>query len=99
MEEFSIAAQVWKLSACDMCELARNSVLMSGFPHKVNFKLALSRRALVKVTFLNRLYPIYTLKESLIASSSSSQVRQHWVGSNYMCEGVAGNDIEKTNLP
>jgi len=35
MEEYSIAAQVWKLSACDMCELARNSVLMSGFNHKV----------------------------------------------------------------
>ncbi|KAK0404451.1 hypothetical protein QR680_017460 [Steinernema hermaphroditum] len=26
MEEYSIAAQVWKLSSCDMCELARNSV-------------------------------------------------------------------------
>lgn len=37
MEEYSIAAQVWKLSSCDMCELARNSVLMSGFPHKVYF--------------------------------------------------------------
>ena len=35
MEEYSIAAQVWKLSSCDMSELARNSVLMSGFPHKV----------------------------------------------------------------
>uniref|UniRef100_A0A3Q3G4T7 AMP deaminase n=1 Tax=Labrus bergylta TaxID=56723 RepID=A0A3Q3G4T7_9LABR len=35
MEEYSIAAQVWKLSSCDMCELARNSVLMSGFSHKV----------------------------------------------------------------
>ena len=31
MEEYSIAAQVWKLSQCDMSELARNSVLMSGF--------------------------------------------------------------------
>lgn len=31
MEEYSIAAQVWKLSPCDMCELAKNSVLMSGF--------------------------------------------------------------------
>lgn len=36
MEEYSIAAQVWKLSSCDMCELARNSVLMSDFPHEVN---------------------------------------------------------------
>ncbi|XP_037535459.1 AMP deaminase 2 isoform X2 [Nematolebias whitei] len=35
MEEYSIAAQVWKLSSCDMCELARNSVLMSGFSNKV----------------------------------------------------------------
>lgn len=36
MEEYSIATQVWKLSSCDMCELARNSVLMSGFSHKVS---------------------------------------------------------------
>uniref|UniRef100_A0A8C5EMN7 AMP deaminase n=1 Tax=Gouania willdenowi TaxID=441366 RepID=A0A8C5EMN7_GOUWI len=35
MEEYSIATQVWKLSSCDMCELARNSVLMSGFSHRV----------------------------------------------------------------
>lgn len=35
MEEYSIAAQVWKLSPCDMCELARYSVLMSGFEHTV----------------------------------------------------------------
>ncbi|XP_030833471.1 AMP deaminase 2 isoform X2 [Strongylocentrotus purpuratus] len=31
MEEYSIAVQVWKLTTCDMCELARNSVVMSGF--------------------------------------------------------------------
>jgi AMP deaminase len=35
MEEYSIAAQVWKLSSCDMSELARNSVIMSGFSHTV----------------------------------------------------------------
>lgn len=40
MEEYSIATQVWKLSSCDMCELARNSVLMSGFSHKVPYSLA-----------------------------------------------------------
>ncbi|CAL4085550.1 unnamed protein product, partial [Meganyctiphanes norvegica] len=33
MEEFSIATQVWKLAPTDMCELSRNSVLMSGFEH------------------------------------------------------------------
>ena len=35
MEEYSIAAQVWKLSSVDMCELAKNSVIMSRFEHKV----------------------------------------------------------------
>uniref|UniRef100_A0A1B0A2Z0 AMP deaminase n=1 Tax=Glossina pallidipes TaxID=7398 RepID=A0A1B0A2Z0_GLOPL len=60
MEEYSIAAQVWKLSSCDMCELARNSVLMSGFPH---------------------------------------MMKQHWLGPNYTREGVAGNDITRTNVP
>lgn len=34
MEEYSIAAQVWKLSSCDMCELAKNSVMMSSFPQE-----------------------------------------------------------------
>lgn len=60
MEEYSIAAQVWKLSSCDMCELARNSVIMSGFPHVM---------------------------------------KQHWLGPNYTKEGVAGNDISRTNVP
>ncbi|GCB64730.1 hypothetical protein scyTo_0014805 [Scyliorhinus torazame] len=31
MEEYAIAAQVFKLSTCDICEIARNSVLQSGF--------------------------------------------------------------------
>ncbi|KAF5283821.1 hypothetical protein FQA39_LY04641 [Lamprigera yunnana] len=60
MEEYSIAAQVWKLSSCDMCELARNSVLMSGFPTKM---------------------------------------KEYWLGPDYTKEGVAGNDISRTNVP
>ncbi|KAK3106992.1 hypothetical protein FSP39_004575, partial [Pinctada imbricata] len=60
MEEYSIAAQVWKLSTCDMCEIARNSVLQSGFEH---------------------------------------EVKQHWLGLHYTKEGVAGNDVSRTNVP
>ncbi|XP_035215171.1 AMP deaminase 2-like isoform X2 [Stegodyphus dumicola] len=60
IEEYSIAAQVLKLSSCDMCELTRNSVLMSGFPDKW---------------------------------------KRYWLGPNYMKEGVAGNDISRTNVP
>ncbi|XP_068230414.1 AMP deaminase 2 isoform X4 [Palaemon carinicauda] len=60
MEEYSIATQVWKLSPTDMCELARNSVIMSGFDH---------------------------------------EIKQFWIGPNYTREGVAGNDIKRTNVP
>ena len=31
VEEYSVAAQVWRLSTADLCEIARNSVLQSGF--------------------------------------------------------------------
>jgi AMP deaminase len=34
LEEYSVAAQVWKLSQCDQCEIARNSVLQSGWERK-----------------------------------------------------------------
>ncbi|TGZ62443.1 hypothetical protein CRM22_007443 [Opisthorchis felineus] len=60
IEEYSIAIQVWKLTSIDMCELARNSVLMSGFSHTI---------------------------------------KSHWLGPNYMQEGVMGNDITRTNVP
>lgn len=35
VEEYSVAAQVWKLTSIDMCEAARNSVLQSGFAHRL----------------------------------------------------------------
>lgn len=35
VEEYSVAAQVWKLSGTDLCEIARSSVLHSGYPHEV----------------------------------------------------------------
>lgn len=60
MEEYSIASQVWKLSSCDMCELARNSVQQGGF---------------------------------------CEHTKNHWLGPNHLREGVAGNDITRTNVP
>jgi len=53
MEEYSIAAQVWKLSSCDMCELARNSVLMSGFSHQVITSPLTPLSATAEVIFSN----------------------------------------------
>jgi len=33
VEEYSVASQVWKFTPIDLCEIARNSVLQSGFEH------------------------------------------------------------------
>ena len=35
IEEYSVAAQIYKLSAVDMCELAKHSVMQSGFEHQI----------------------------------------------------------------
>ncbi|KAF9027791.1 AMP deaminase [Haplosporangium bisporale] len=35
IEEYSVAAQIWKLSGADMCEISRNSVAHSGFENKI----------------------------------------------------------------
>lgn len=88
MEEYSIATQVWKLSSCDMCELARNSVLMSGFSHKVPPppNRGPSRRLHVPPP----LHP---------SASLCPQVKSYWLGPHYLKEGPEGNDIRRTNVP
>ena len=35
IEEYAVAAQIYKLTAIDMCELAKHSVVQSGFEHNV----------------------------------------------------------------
>ena len=56
---FSLPKRKNKLAA-DLCEIARNGVLHSGFPH---------------------------------------EVKQHWVAPRYWLPGPEGNDIQKTNVP
>ncbi|GAA5804572.1 hypothetical protein HPULCUR_010073 [Helicostylum pulchrum] len=40
IEEYSVAAQIWKLSSTDMCELARNSVLQCGWEDEIKRRWA-----------------------------------------------------------
>ena len=35
LEEYSVATQIYKLSSTDMCELARNSVIQSGWEMEI----------------------------------------------------------------
>lgn len=60
IEEYSVAAQIYKFSSVDMCELAANSVRQSGW---------------------------------------ETVIKKHWLGKKYFLGGIAGNDIEKTNVP
>ncbi|KAK6458599.1 AMP deaminase [Scheffersomyces xylosifermentans] len=60
IEEYSVAAQIYKLSGVDMCELAYNSVRQSGW---------------------------------------EASIKKHWLGKKYYLGGIAGHDIEKTNVP
>ncbi|KAK1328901.1 hypothetical protein QTO34_011071 [Cnephaeus nilssonii] len=94
MEEYSIATQVWKLSSCDMCELARNSVLMSGFSHKVP-PLALPASA-GKSRGPGARPPS---PAAACRCPHPLQVKSHWLGPNYTKEGPEGNDIRRTNVP
>ncbi len=130
MEEYSIAAQVWKLSSVDMCELARNSVIMSGFPHKVRAcvvhaylcacvdgwvgsdmcELVAQLRHRERVPAQGACVCVHAARipgvcvlpftpSSTHSLGLSLQVKQHWIGPNYTNEGVAGNDIARTNVP
>ena len=38
IEEYAVAAQIYKLNAVDMCELAKHSVMQSGFEHIIKQK-------------------------------------------------------------
>jgi hypothetical protein len=49
IEEYSVAAQVWKLSSVDQCEIARNSVLQSGRLGTLFLSLTLTRTLAKKV--------------------------------------------------
>ena len=79
MEEYSIAAQIFKLSSSDLCELARNSCLMSGFSHDVK--------------------QVQTGTDTEKKKTKNNLSSQHWLGPNYTAEGVASNDITRTNVP
>ncbi|MEQ2196360.1 AMP deaminase 1 [Xenoophorus captivus] len=102
MEEYAIAAQVFKLSTCDMCEIARNSVLQSGLSHEV------TNSKCHYVTALNEKRLCILLGPSRHVLSRSDrrnwilvfvlQEKVHYLGSDYLKEGPEGNDIRKTNV-
>ncbi|KAM8895000.1 AMP deaminase 3 isoform 6-T7 [Spinachia spinachia] len=84
MEEYAIAAQLWKLSTCDVCEIARNSVLQSGLSDQV--VTPFSPQDVNPACF------------SVLFSVVCLQNKRHFLGVNYLKDGPEGNDIRRTNV-
>jgi AMP deaminase len=64
-----VAAQVWKLSATDQCEIARNSVLQSGFENKYKLHFLGANYADIRETNVPEIRLMYR-KEALDAELS-----------------------------
>ncbi|KAK2624304.1 hypothetical protein QTJ16_006254 [Diplocarpon rosae] len=64
IEEYSVAAQIYKLSAVDMCELAKNSVTQSGFEHAV------------KQRWLGQEYHLPGVKGNTMAKTNVPNIRE-----------------------
>jgi AMP deaminase len=89
VEEYSVAAQVWKLSAADLCEIARNSVLNSGFPREAK-KHWISEKIFKSSSSSNR------LATSTAAPKSGEDEEEE---EDELLHALEANDIEKTNVP
>lgn len=74
MEEYAIAAQVFKLSTCDMCEIARNSVIQSGLSNEVK------RQQRMRVTFEENVCNFcFYCTEKLSGAFTSRRSSTSWV--------------------
>ncbi|KAI9824279.1 MAG: AMP deaminase [Thelocarpon impressellum] len=64
IEEYSVAAQIYKLSAVDMCELAKNSVKQSGF------------EAAIKGRWLGQDFRLAGVRGNTMAKSNVPNIRE-----------------------
>ncbi|CAN6653288.1 AMP deaminase [Trichomonascus vanleenenianus] len=89
IEEYSVAAQIYKLSAVDMCELARNSVLQSGY------------EAEMKRHWLGKKYYLLGPESNIMEKTNIPDVRMSYRCETYMHEiGLMEHYTgEKSELP
>ncbi|KAI8805840.1 hypothetical protein BJ742DRAFT_855709 [Cladochytrium replicatum] len=82
IEEYNVAAQIWKLSGTDMCEVARNSVLHSRWEMKVKehwLRCAICRssKQRTNVPSIRLAYRNQTLMEERLLVLDSLLLRSH----------------------
>ena len=66
IEEYSVAAQIYRLSAVDMCELAQHSVIQSGFEHEL------------KQRWLGPNYHLASVEGNNVAKSNVPNIREQF---------------------
>ena len=66
IEEYSVAAQIYRFSAVDMCELARHSVIQSGFEHEL------------KKRWLGDCYHLPGVQGNSVAKSNVPDIRERF---------------------
>jgi AMP deaminase len=91
VEEYSIAAQVWKLSSCDICEIARYSVVNSGFG-------ITEKKHWVSDSLDDPHAPGHATNHGPGHGPNHGQGSGHG-SSGHGGYGQMGNDIYKTNVP
>ncbi|KAJ0027625.1 hypothetical protein Pint_34874 [Pistacia integerrima] len=99
VEEYSIAASVWKLSSCDLCEIARNSVIQSGFSHALKSEVGLLKLAVIDMIFIVTGMNLIGSLSLEMTTMKIGLLPSHWIGMKYYKRGPNGNDIHKTNVP
>ncbi|KAI9702086.1 MAG: AMP deaminase [Candelina mexicana] len=96
IEEYSVAAQIYKLNAVDMCELAKHSVEQSGFEH------------VVKQRWLGPSYHLPGVKGNTVAKSNVPDIREAFRHETLLQEHLMierytapanSTSITNTNLP
>lgn len=110
VEEYSVAAQVWKLSAIDMSEIARNCQTLTHetpspwleLAHRPNNLDASVRLSLLRVFScwsLTRLCVIFVwpfvLLPAVLQSGFEQRFKSHFIGSGYWKRSLEGNDIRQ----
>ena len=78
VEEYSVAAQVWKLTATDLCEIARNSVMHCGFPHQAGLSALIPAQHDLDGNFQPLLFLFRSITNSLMQASPKLATNQHY---------------------
>lgn len=107
MEEYAIAAQVFKLSTCDMCEIARNSVLQSALSDEVKhthtYKSVLESKRITRAK--RTLQNTYILSDTIVRTTKGGlknfdcncQLKHFFVGFFLRCRRSATSWVRITS--